>query len=63
MAPRGLPEIRRRRPVWPRKHGDGQVPGAPGDRRRQRSDVQPQHSRNVSGTVANVHRHGTLLRR
>lgn len=63
MAPRGLPEVCRWRPVWPREHGDGEVPGAAGDGRCQRADVQPQHRRNVSGTVADVHCHGTLLRR
>lgn len=63
MAPGRLPEVRWGRPVWAREHGDGAVPGAPGDGRRQRADVQPQHSWNVSGTVAHVHGHGTVLRR
>lgn len=62
VASGGVFEVRGRRPVWPREHGDGALSGSPGGVGRQRADAQPGGPWHVPGPVEDVHGYRTLLR-
>lgn len=56
-----LSEVRGRRPVRTREHGDGALSGSPGNDGCQCTDAQPSFPWHVPGSVENVHSNRTLL--